>query len=289
MSQESAIYFSYDTILSVWQISSLFRLVRIEIIDKKDFGSNVKKWELYFSHILINLIFPSNLSCLWERIISKIIISDSTKGNDGFIVKLYEVDLPLTINCAVNDDALGLIRLESNYSKIGSLYKYKDELGWGLIHHASYSNSLKIIDLLIKNNISVNDKSNSSEITPLHIAALNQNYNLIEKLLQHGANIFSLDIQSNIPFQYLLNRSVANGKEYYLEYPVQKYLPQVLIVYLLKCNSPIQNLLGYSKTKTLSNFIKISNLLIDSLRFFPNSNMVNEILKLIINNLHICI
>ena len=183
---------SINTSNSCWQIAELLSLVRQIMEPQSRNDCCIRPWDIMLSTIFIRCIARSAISYSWERILFRIMTNDlSLCGKwkeEGIVSKIYTTAFPLLIECAVNDDTLGIKRIEAQYDIGCSIINFIDEIGWTLLHHAVYYSSIRVIRFLLENNFSVNEASTiSGGITPLHVAAAQHSYEVIRLLLDYGA------------------------------------------------------------------------------------------------------
>jgi hypothetical protein len=143
----------------------------------------------------------------------------------------YETVVNVLIDCAVNDDCVGARRINAQHSTGCSILSVRDHLGWGLLHHAVYHRSFRMVRFLIENGISVNDRvetsSRNRDVTPhycdataLHFAAAAHSYDMINVLVDLGA-IVTLSASASesasganlCPLQFLLRSASLNKKK----------------------------------------------------------------------------
>ena len=155
---------SYD--LSCWQIANIFvpflRLVLCPHFRDIHKLNAIRKWDLEYSFVLINCIFPSNVEITWGRLSKSILVHDlnHTLPYDGsgencyvnFILKYVRemIDLIST------NDFIGVQRKLSSRSLKYSVLQSLDELGWTLLHHAAYHSSIDCMNALISEGLSPN-------------------------------------------------------------------------------------------------------------------------------------
>lgn len=185
----------HRTTTSIWQLSSLLSLVRAHLAPSSGYcydESSAQQWDVMLSTIFKNCIMRNAMNHSWERILSNLMVSDLALGSNwreaGVVAKLYTIVFPLLIECSVNDDSLGIKRIDAQYDIGCSIINFRDELGWSLLHHAASNKSLRVITYLYENHFSVNERSaEGGDLTPLHMAAFRQFHEVVELLLDCGA------------------------------------------------------------------------------------------------------
>ena len=191
-------------IKSPFQLAQLLSLVRQHVAPGCLLGQTVQQYDLMLATIAMNCIMRNAIHHSWERILLQLLKSDLTTDSspidgtrgaggleEGWVSRLYNMALPLLIECAVNDDCIGMKRIDSQYEIIGcSILHFVDELGWTLLHHAVHNKSTRVIKFLITEcHFSVNGFSKDSyRLAPLHIASSHHHYEVIEILLDMGAS-----------------------------------------------------------------------------------------------------
>lgn len=63
--------------------------------------------------------------------------------------------------------------------------------------------STEVVALLLKNDANVNEQTEEDEMTPLHYACENMNFDIIKLLIKHGAYLFINDIDGQRPLEYV--------------------------------------------------------------------------------------
>ena len=178
-------------LLTPFQLSSLLSIVLVEIVPGYKSEQSIREWNLMLATILLNCVFRGSMGSSWERIILQLVRRDLLSSvhdwREGIVAKTYTIAFPLSIECAINDDCIGIRRLATQYDIGCSIINFRDELGWGIMHHAAYNKSLRLIRFLFENHISVNERTCIDRLTPLHIAAKMHYYDLIEPLIGFGA------------------------------------------------------------------------------------------------------
>jgi len=154
------------------------------------------------------------------RIINKNEIDDITNTN---IFKLkfndeYIDDFKILLNSEIGNDFL----------------KAKDEEGRTALFCAVKTKLPNITKLLLEYGASVNERSTSDKVTPLHIAAYDGNISLIKLLLEHNADPYIKDEGGNIPLEVafanrkllstlLLTRAMMKNVDEYENYIINFY------------------------------------------------------------------
>ena len=69
----------------------------------------------------------------------------------------------------------------------------RDYVGWTPLHEASYNDFADIVEVLIEHGANINDRGTNDcdGMTPLHKAADAGHINVITTLIRHGANVNS--------------------------------------------------------------------------------------------------
>ena len=194
-----------DTMVSPFQLARLISLVRKHVVPKCIHeGWSIQRYDLMLATVTLNCIMRNAVHYSWERIlvylmrrdlVSEVPVIGGENGpsgvDEGWVGKLYNVAFPLLIECAVNDDCIGIKRIDSQYESIGcSILHFVDELGWTLLHHAVHNKSLRVVKFLITEcHFSVNEATKGNNgYTSLHIASSHHHYEMIETLLDLGAS-----------------------------------------------------------------------------------------------------
>ena len=213
-------------IKSPFQLARLFSLVMQHIAPGCIPGLTSQRYDLMLATITMNCIMRNAIHHSWERILLQLLRSDLATdssppgGNrgegleEGWVGKLYNVALPLLIECSVNDDCIGMKRIDSQYEIIGcSILHFVDELGWTLLHHAVHNKSTRVIKYLISEcHFSVNESSKDAcKLAPLHIASSHHFYGVIEILLDLGASRELHSGKNETPLDLLLSSSKSSA------------------------------------------------------------------------------
>ena len=208
------------SIKSPFQLAQLFSLALQHMAPGRLRGYAVQRYELMLATITMNCIMRNSLHYSWERILLRLIKGDLMsqssapigtsrigESEEGLVSKLYNVALPLLIECAVNDDCIGMKRIDSQYEIIGcSILHFVDELGWTLLHHAVHNKSVRVIKFLItERHFSVNESTeDNNRLSSLHIASSHHHYEVIELLLDLGASRELCNGKNQTPLELLL-------------------------------------------------------------------------------------
>jgi ankyrin repeat protein len=99
-----------------------------------------------------------------------------------------EIGTPLGLNSLINALKIGSVRYLEECMQKGFDPNYESEANSNLLHYASASSSVELINKLIAAGVSVN-KKNVFGLAPLHIASRNGNTQVVKILLEHGARI----------------------------------------------------------------------------------------------------
>ena len=87
---------------------------------------------------------------------------------------------------------------------------YRDENFNSNLHIAVLNDSIKLVKyFLSKRKKNINAKNNKGQ-TSLHLACSNGNEDIINLLIQNGANIDALDLKGNKPFDLLSSERYKN-------------------------------------------------------------------------------
>lgn len=105
-----------------------------------------------------------------------------------------------------------IYKIEGNKTNIN----FKDETGWSSLHYASDEGNLKIIEILIKFNVDVNQKTNNKK-TPLHLAVDKGYFDVSRILIENGATLNSLDDEKNSLIHICSNKGHVELLKYLLE------------------------------------------------------------------------
>ena len=120
--------------------------------------------------------------------VEKIISSDKNLTNVFFEDKQCGI-YPIQVAAMVGDEQI-LSLLISHKANL----TITDVAGWTALHHAAYNNNLKAVEALLNAGVSVDIKTASvspnrpSGLTPLMMASMKNNIDVIKLLVQRGAN-----------------------------------------------------------------------------------------------------
>jgi ankyrin repeat protein len=130
------------------------------------------------------------------------------KGN----VKIIEMLIAAGANVNVKyiNDATLLQRAfySNNFEIIKTLILHGADIharmssGTTSLHEAVYSDLFEIVQMLIASQVDVNTKDSRYGLTPLHLAAWNNNAKIVKELLKHGAQVNAVNTEGRTSLHY---------------------------------------------------------------------------------------
>jgi len=92
-----------------------------------------------------------------------------------------------------------------------------DETGWLPVHGAVSSGNAGILDLLLEKKADINARTNVKKRQPIHMAAQEGNVPMLEKLVKLGADIEAKDKQKKRPIHYACEKSLSDVVQFLLD------------------------------------------------------------------------
>lgn len=102
--------------------------------------------------------------------------------------------------------AEGDFNLISEYLDLNSDVNATNENGWSLLHLAVHSGNAKLVKLLIEKGARTDLITKAEALTPLHIAAVGNNREMIQDLLGAGAELAVEDKEGSTPLHYAMTQ-----------------------------------------------------------------------------------
>nr|CAB3493161.1 unnamed protein product [Digitaria exilis] len=152
-----------------------------------------------------------------RRLSEKELFRAAESGDASAFASLTPADLSLR-----NEDSRSLLHVvlalvEAGGEAAASLLNAKDEEGWAPIHSAASTGNAQIIDILLERGADVELTTDAGR-TALHYAASKGRLNIAEKLIEHGANVNKKDKFGCTP----LHRAASTGNAELCEFLIEE-------------------------------------------------------------------
>jgi hypothetical protein len=95
---------------------------------------------------------------------------------------------------------------------------FKDESGWTALHYACDEGNLKIVDILLRTHVDLNNRTNNKK-TPIHLAATRGYFDISKLLVESGCLINLTDDEKNT----VIHICSALGHQELLKYLLEKF------------------------------------------------------------------
>jgi hypothetical protein len=154
-------------------------------------------WDVTCARVVAQMLFPGSVSSGLSRRVLELVSSDLNDtvpydGSNGIFSQLHLDCFECIQACAANS-VFTLRRKLHSHSLITNLILLRDDIGWTLLHHASYHSCIDVIRCLISEGLSPNEADYSGK-TALHVAASCVHVDAVSILLQTGATA-SINVQ----------------------------------------------------------------------------------------------
>ena len=170
------------------------------------------------SPFFLQVVYKSDEELLWAREMG-LLIAQRTDINISEGVRNYEYEDNFPFRRGINtvlgyvcskEELLEVARALLSRNDVLRYINAKDDNSLTPLHSASYNGHTEVVNLLIEKGADINVKDTSRGATPLHYASENGHTEVVNLLIEKGADIHVKDNSGNTPVHYARSTEVVN-------------------------------------------------------------------------------
>ena len=148
--------------INVWVLCKLAAYVREALCPHlKEFcSSSITRWDMMYSIVLLQCVFPSNFDFTWARLCRTLLVNDLNKtppydGSMGQVSFIFS-SIKEAIDLVAKNDPVALQKKLDSHANSYPISQARDELQWTLLHHAAFHSSTDCMVVLVAEGLSPN-------------------------------------------------------------------------------------------------------------------------------------
>ncbi|XP_058454187.1 serine/threonine-protein phosphatase 6 regulatory ankyrin repeat subunit B-like isoform X2 [Malaya genurostris] len=185
---------------------------------------------IHDNYEIVNLLIERGSLVMAKDAIGRIPLHIAIDYNAKRVIKILLKHKQATEMLRTSDKnertALHLAAIHDNYElvnlliKLGSSVMAKDAIGRIPLHIAIDYNAQKVIEILLKHEQATEmlRTSDRNERTALHLAAIHDNYEIVNLLIERGASVMAKDAIGRIPLHIAIEKNAENVIEILLKH-----------------------------------------------------------------------